>query len=67
MHEHPSGFLAKGHLSRVSRSSVNDKGNNEVKPRAVHKSLETYLRDEENLRKLFDEGCETSCRLKWDP
>ena len=31
--------VSNGYLPRVSHLSANDKGDNEVKPRAVHKSL----------------------------
>ena len=45
-----SEFLAKGHLhqgSRPSRLSANDKGDNEVKPGAVHRSPGICLTTEE--------------------
>ena len=41
-----SGFLINDHLPRVSRQSrlaANDKGNNEMIPRAVHRSPGIYL------------------------
>ena len=44
-------FLANGPLSRVSRQSrlsVNDKGNNEMIPKSVHRSPDIYLMVEEN-------------------
>ena len=49
-HQLLSGFLANGHLPRVSRQSclpANDKSNNEVKPGAVHKYPNIYLKAEE--------------------
>ena len=33
-----SGFLANDHLLRMSHQSANDKGDNEMIPRAVHRS-----------------------------
>ena len=50
-HQLLSGLLDNGHLPRVSsqsRLSANDKGDNEVKPRTVHRSHGIYLRVEEN-------------------
>ena len=44
--QHLSGLLANGHLPRVSRQSClsdNDKGGNEVKSGAVHRSLDIHL------------------------
>ena len=44
-------FIAKGHLHRVSRQSgllANDKGDNEMIPRAVHRSPGIYLTVKEN-------------------
>ena len=58
-----SEFLAKDHLPRVSHQSVNDKGDNEMIPGAVHRSPGIYL----TVRKPSDKGCATSYRLKWDP
>jgi hypothetical protein len=55
-HQLLSGFLAKGHLfpvSRWSRLSVNDKGDNEMIPRTVFRSPGIYLTAENtpvNLR-----------------
>ena len=49
-HQLLSGFLAKGHLTRVSRQSrlpAGDKCDNEMKPGAVHRSA-TYHTAEEN-------------------
>ena len=76
-HQLLSGFLAKGHLLRVSRQSrrsrrsLNDKGDNEKIPGAVHRSPGIYLSDKENPGKpqlgTFDEGCATNHRLKWGP
>ena len=58
-------------LARVSRRSANDKGDNEVKPGAVHRSPGICLTAEENpwkasARRPSDEGCATSHSLKWD-
>ena len=53
------------HLPRVSHQSslmANDKGDNEVKPEAVHRSPGIYLAAEENQT---DGSCESSHRLKW--
>ena len=50
----PSGVLANDHIPRVfpqTRLSVNDKGDNEVLPRAAHKPPGIYLKAEENFRK----------------
>jgi hypothetical protein len=62
-------FLANGYLSRVSRqlhSPANDKGNNKIIPRAVHRSPGISLTAEEKLSlKTVDEACATSHRLKW--
>ena len=58
-HQLLSGFLAKGHLPRVSRQSrlsVNDKCDNEMIQEAVHRSLGICLTAEENPIKLSDEG-----------
>ena len=49
-----SGFLAKGHLSRVSRQyrlSATIKGDNEMIPAAVHRSPDIYLMTEGNSGK----------------
>ena len=43
-----------GHLLRVSRQSrqwANDKVDNEIKPKVVHRSLFIYLAAEENYEK----------------
>ena len=50
-HQLLSGFLAKGHLPRVSRQVSNDKGNNEMILVAVHRSPSICLTAEENPRK----------------
>ena len=42
-HQLLSGFLAKGHLLRVSRQPANDKGDNEMTPWTVHRSPGIYL------------------------
>ena len=50
-HQLLSGFLAPDLLSRMSRQSLlpaNDKGDNSMMPRAVHRSPGTYLKAEEN-------------------
>ena len=47
-HQLLSGFLDNDHLPRVSRQSPNDKGDNEVKPRALHRSPGNCLKAEEN-------------------
>jgi hypothetical protein len=44
----PSGFLANGHLPRMSRPSANYKGDNEVKPGAVHRSTGICFTAEDN-------------------
>ena len=44
-------FLANGHLPQMSRQSrllANDKGDNEVKPGAVHRWTDIYFTDEGN-------------------
>ena len=41
-------MLANGNLSRVSRQSANDKGDNKMKPRAVRRFPGIYLTAEEN-------------------
>ena len=43
VHQLLSGFLANGHLARVSRLSANDKIDNEMVPGAVHRSPGIYL------------------------
>ena len=43
-----SGFLAKYHFPRVPRLLANDKGDNEMIPRAKHLSPGIYLTAEEN-------------------
>ena len=53
-HQLLSGIIANDHLpqvSRRSRSSANDKGDNEVKPGAVHKSACIYSMAKETPRK----------------
>ena len=65
-----SGLIASGHLSRVSRHSANDKIDNEVKPKAVHRSPGIYLTAEENPEKISasrtsDESNATGHHLKW--
>ena len=50
-HQILSGFLANGHLPRVSRQSrlsANDKGDNEIIPGAVHRAPDIYLTAEES-------------------
>ena len=50
-HQLLSGFLANGHLPRVSpqsRLSASDKGDNEIIPGAVHIYPGIYLTAEEN-------------------
>jgi hypothetical protein len=67
-HQFMSGFLTKGHLSRVSsqsRLSANDKGDNEMMPRAVHRSPDTYLKGEQNKGEHLLGGYTTRHRLKW--
>ena len=49
-----SWFLFKNQFPRVlrhSRLSVNDKGNNEMIPRVLHRSRGIYLTTQDNLRK----------------
>jgi hypothetical protein len=45
-----SKFLANGHLPCMSLLSANDKGENEMKLEAVHRSPSICLTAEENLR-----------------
>ena len=49
------GFLAKGHLPQ-SRLLANDKGDNEIRTEAVHRSPVIYFKDEKNhgKQKLVD-------------
>ena len=50
----PIRVLANDHLPRMSRQSrllVNDKGNNEMNPRAVYRSPRIYLTAKENTGK----------------
>ena len=49
-HQLLSGFLAKGHLSRVSRLLANDNGD-EMIIGALHRSPGSYLTAEEKSRK----------------
>ena len=61
-------FLADGHLSRLlrqSRLSANDKGENEMKPEVLNRSLGIYLMAEENPEPQI--GDLTMLRLKWGP
>ena len=66
-HQLLSGFLAKVHLSRVTRHLLlSVKGDNEIKPRVVHISPGIYLTAEEiSVGKPSDEDCEISHRLKF--
>ena len=53
-HQLLSGFLAKGHLPRVSRQlplSANDKGDNKIISGAVHRSTNIYPTAEKNSGK----------------
>ena len=55
IHQLLPGFLAKGHLPRVSyqlRLSTNDKGDNEIIPRAVHRCLTFTLRLRKTAKNL---------------
>ena len=59
-------------MQRVSRQSANDKGDNEVKSGAVHRSPGICLTAEENpektsARRRSDELCKTIYRLNWSP
>ena len=71
----PAGFLANGlllHVSRQSRLSDNDKGDNEMMiPGAVQNLLAVTLRLRKSPEKLsketVDEDSETIHRLKWGP
>ena len=68
-HQLLSGFLAKGHLPRVSRQSrwsINNKNHNEMMLGAVHTSPGICLTAEENLslETVWWRGCATSHRLK---
>ena len=68
-HQLLSGFLANGHLPRVSRQthlSAKDKGDNEMIPGSVQRSLGVYLTTRENpgkpqigdgRRRLFNQSC----------
>ena len=64
-HKFLSGFLAKDHLPRVSRQSrfsSNDKDDNDLIQRTVHRSPGVYVMAEEKPRKTStrrssDEGC----------
>ena len=52
-------------MSRRSRPSTNDKGDDEMIPEAMHKSPSLYLMAEDNpektsARRPSDEGCVTS-------
>ena len=68
-------FQAKGHLPRVSRQSrlsANDKGDNEMIPGAVHRAPGIYLTAEEKTGKpqLGDRVMKTRAandRRKWSP
>ena len=52
----------------MSRLSANDRGNNDIKLRAVHRYPGSYLMVDEIPRNLSSyEGCATIHRLKWDP
>jgi hypothetical protein len=73
-HQFLSEFLEKGYLPRISRQSrlsAHDKGNNEMIPGTVHRSHGIYFTAEENSGKLqlgtVDEGCATNDRLKCGP
>ena len=46
-----SGLLTKEHLPQASRQSANDKANNEMIPKAVHRSPGIYLMAEDNPEK----------------
>ena len=48
-----------------SRLSANDKGDNEMMPRAVHRSPDTYLKGEQNKGEHLLGGYTTRHRLKW--
>ena len=70
-HQLLSGFLSNCHLPHVSRQSHisnNYKGNNETKPRAVHRCPGIYLMAEENpeisYRRPSEIGMTSHC-LKW--
>ena len=64
------GFIANGHLLRLShRSRLSANDDDEMIPEAVHRSPDIYLIAEENpgksqIEELVD-GCATSQRLKW--
>ena len=68
-------FLAKGHVPReshLSHLSTYNKGDNEMTPRAVHRSPGIYFTAEENpgkpqLGETVDEGSANSHILKWGP
>ena len=68
-----SGFLAKGHLPPVSnqpRLSANGKGDNEVTPGAVHRSVICLTADdprETSARRPSMKVFATGHRLKWNP
>jgi hypothetical protein len=71
-HQLLSGFLVNVHLLRVSFQSLlsaNDKGDNNVKPGAVHRSPDISLRLSEpckaSAKRSSDEGSATSHPLKW--
>ena len=48
-HQLQSGFLANDHLPLVSLLSVNDKGDSEVKPWAVHRSPGINIKIQESM------------------
>jgi hypothetical protein len=53
------GFLANGHLPRISRQSrlsVNNEGDNEMIPRTVHRSSGIYLRKSAAKRPSMEAG-----------
>ena len=52
-HELLSGFLANGPVPRVSRMSANDKGDNDMIPRTVHRSPGIYLVPDETQENIY--------------
>ena len=66
-HQLLSGFLANDH-SHQSLLSANNKGDNEVKLRAMHRSLSIYIMAEKtSARRSSDKDCATNQHLKWGP
>ena len=57
-------------MSRQSRLSTNNNGDNVMMPGLVHRSTGIYLTAEEKPAKLqlgpSDEGCKTSHHFNWD-